>query len=66
MPNATVGNTFDLPLINIGTSSGTVTLSMGSGLTDGGNATVAVAITSSAIFRFRKTGDGAYSVYKIG
>lgn len=65
VPNATVGSTFDLSIINIGTSSGTVTLSMGTGITDGGNAAVAVAITSSAMFRFRKTADGAYTVYKI-
>ena len=65
VPNATVGSTFDLSIINIGTSSGTVTLSMGTGVTDGGNAAVAVAITSSAVFRFRKTAEGAYTVYKI-
>ena len=64
--SAKVGSTFDLSIVNTGTSSGTVTLSMGSGLTDGGNAAVAVAITASALFRFRKTGDGAWSVYKIG
>lgn len=64
--SATVGSTFDLSIVNIGTSSGTVTLSMGTGVTDGGNAAVAVAITSSALFRFRKTGDGAWSVCKIG
>jgi len=63
--SATVGSTFDLSIVNVGTSSGTVTLSMGTGVTDGGNAAVAVAITSSAAFRFRKTGDGAWSVYKI-
>jgi len=67
LPNATVGSTFDLSIVNIGTSSGAVTLSMGSGtgFTDGGNAVVAVAITSSALFRFWKTADGAYTVYKI-
>lgn len=65
VPNATVGSTFDLSIINIGTSSGTVTLSMGTGVTDGGNAAVAIAITSSAVFRFRKTAEGAYTVYKI-
>ena len=65
VPNATVGSTFDLSIVNIGTSSGTVTLSMGTGVTDGGNAAVAVAITSSALFRFRKTAEGAYTVYKI-
>jgi hypothetical protein len=35
------------------------------GITDGGNAFVAVAVTSSALFRFRKTAEGAYTVYKI-
>jgi len=65
VPNAVIGSTFDLSIVNVGTSSGTVTLSMGTGVTDGGNAVVAVAITSSAVFRFRKTGDAAWSVYKI-
>ena len=63
--SAKPGSTFTLNIINIGTSSGAVTLSMGSGLTDGGNATVAVAVTSSAQFLFRKTDVGAWSVYKI-
>ena len=65
VPNATVGSTFDLNLINTGTSSGTVTLATATGLTDGGNAFVVVAVTSSAMFRFRKTGDAAYTVYKV-
>lgn len=65
MTNAKVNSTFDLAIVNIGTSSGTVTLSMGTGLTDGGNAAVAVAITSSALFRFRRTGDNAWTVYKV-
>jgi hypothetical protein len=65
LPNATIGSTFDLFIVNTGTSSGTVTLATATGLTDGGNAFVAVAITSSAAFRFRKTAEGAYTVYKI-
>jgi hypothetical protein len=65
LPNATVGSTFDLNLVNVGTSSGAVTLATATGLTDGGNAFVAVAVTSSAAFRFRKTAEGAYTVYKI-
>ena len=67
LPNATVGSTFDLSIVNIGTSSGTVVLAMGSGtgFTDGGNAVASVATTSSAMYRFRKTGDGAYTVYKV-
>mgnify|MGYP006294945643 CR=1 FL=1 len=66
VPSASVGSTFDLSIVNVGTTSGTVTLSMGSGLSDGGNATVALAVTSSGLFRFRKTGDGAWSVYRLG
>jgi hypothetical protein len=66
LTSAKVGSTFDLFVVNTGTSSGTGALAMGSGtgFTDGGNATVALAITSSGMFRFRKTGDGAYSVYR--
>ena len=65
LPNATVGSTFDLAIINVGTSSGTVTLATATGITDGGNAFVTISTTSSALFRFRKTADGAYTVYKI-
>jgi hypothetical protein len=65
VPNATVGSTFDLSLVNIGTSSGTVTLATATGITDGGNAFTVVAVTTSALFRFRKTGDNAYTVYKM-
>ena len=67
LSSAKVGSTFDLNVVNLGTGSGTGALAMGSGtgFTDGGNATVAVAVTSSALFRFRKTGDGAWTVYKV-
>jgi hypothetical protein len=65
--SANVGSTFDLSIINLGTSSGTAALAMGSGtgFSDGGNATTTVAITSSALYRFRKTGEGTFSVYKV-
>ena len=63
--SAKVGSTFDLSIVNIGTSSGAVTLATATGITDGGNAFVAVAVTSSALFRFRKTGDAAWTVYKV-
>jgi hypothetical protein len=63
--NAKVGSVFDLNVINTGTSSGTVTLATATGITDGGNAFVVVPITSSALFRFRKTGDAAWTVYKV-
>src|SRR5512137_1333505 len=41
LPNASVGNTFDLYLINTGITAGAVTLATATGLTDGGNAFVA-------------------------
>ena len=63
--NAKVGSTFDLGIVNTGTSSGAATLATATGLTDGGNAFVAVAVTSSAMFRFRRTAAGAWTVYKI-
>lgn len=63
--SAKVGSTFSLNIVNTGTSSGTVTLATATGITDGGNAFVAVAITSSAQFLFRKTADNAYTVYKV-
>jgi hypothetical protein len=66
VPNATVGSTFDLSIINTGTSSGTVTLAVSTGVTDGGNAVVAIPVTSSALFRFRKVADNAFVAYRIG
>ena len=65
LTNAKVGSTFDLYIVNIGTSSGAVTLAVSTGVTDGGNAVVAVAITSSAHFRFRRTADATYVAYRL-
>ena len=64
IPNAVAGSTVDLRIVNIGTSTGTVTLAMGTGITNGGNAAVVIAITSSASFRFLKTADAAWTVYR--
>jgi hypothetical protein len=66
VPNATVGSTFDLSIINIGTSSGAVTLAVSTGVTDGGNAVTAIAVTTSALFRFRKVADNTFVAYRIG
>ena len=64
--NPKVGSTFELTFVNTGTGSGTVAMAMGTntGFTNGGNATVAVAITAAGQFLFRKTGDNAWSVYR--
>lgn len=65
VPNAVIGSTFDWAVVNTGTSSGAVTLAVNTGVTDGGNAVVAVAVTTSALFRFRKVADSTFVVYKI-
>ena len=68
--NAKVGSTFDLTVINLGTSTGLITMAVGTGITAVGN--LIVAITGSAagvggagVFRFRRTGAGAWSVYRV-
>jgi hypothetical protein len=65
IPNARVGSTFDLALINAAAATYTAALALSTGVTNGGNAVVSLAAATSALFRFRKTGDAAYVVYKI-
>lgn len=62
LPNAKNDSTFELRLINLGTGSGAVTLSPGTGVTITGNAVVAV--TSSAQFLWRRTADATWTVYR--
>ena len=61
--NAKIGSTFDLVIVNLGTSSGAVTVLVGTGWTIVGNAVV--AITSSARFTARKTDVGAWTLYRV-
>ena len=61
--NAKTNSTFGLGIINLGTSSGALTISPGTGITIVGSATV--AITSSARYLFRKTGDAAWTAYRV-
>ena len=64
IPNARIGSTFDLYLINAA-SGFTAALALGTGVTNGGNVVVALAANTSSQFRFRKTGDGTYVAYKV-
>lgn len=66
VPSARVGSTFDLALVNAAAATYTAALALSTGVTNGGNAVISLAATSSGIFRFRKTGDAAYVVYRIG
>ena len=61
--NAKTNSSFNLAIVNLGTSSGALTISAGTGWTLVGSATV--AITSSAQFIARKTGDSAWSLYRV-
>jgi hypothetical protein len=65
-----VGSTFDCSFINIGDDAGNdVTFTAGTGNTLVGNDVIQDALTktsnTSGTFRFRKTGDAAYTIYRI-
>jgi len=61
-----VGTAFRLNIINLGTSSGVITLTASTGVTLSGLATLAVTgtATCSAEVTFVKTADGAYTAYR--
>jgi AICAR transformylase/IMP cyclohydrolase PurH len=61
--NAKVDSTFELNIVNLGTSSGALTIAVGTGWTLVGSATI--AITSSARYLARKTGAGAWTIYRV-
>ena len=63
LSNTIANDTFELSIVNLGTSSGALTILAGTGITLVGSATV--AITSSAQFRFKKTAQGAWTAYRI-
>ena len=65
VPSARVGSTFDLALVNAAAATYTAAFALSTGVTNGGNAVISWAATTSALFRFRKTAEGAYVVYKI-
>jgi len=70
MTNMKTNSTFTLRVINIGTSTGLVTIAVGTGITAVGNLVVAITgsaagVGGAAQFLFRKTGTAAYSVYRI-
>ena len=68
--NAKVNSTFELRIINLGTSTGLITVVVGTGITAVGNLVVAITgsaagVGGAAQFLFRKTADAAYTVYRI-
>ena len=66
LSSAKVGSTFDLSVVNVdGSSSGVITLVAGTGWTLVGLMTVAATAGTAQLFRARKTGDGAWTLYRI-
>lgn len=70
-PSLKVGSTFDCAFVNLGDDAGNdVTFGAGAGNTLVGNDIVYDSLTktnpTSGIFRWRKTGDAAYTIYRIG
>ena len=67
LPSATkAGVSFDLSVVNVdGSSSGVITLVAGTGWTLVGLMTVAATAGTAQLFRARKTGDGAWSLYRV-
>jgi hypothetical protein len=69
-PSLKVGSTFDCAFINLGDNAANdVVFTAGTGNTLVGNDTIQDSLTktsnTSGVFRFRKTGDAAYSIYRI-
>ena len=70
MTNMKTNSTFRLTVINLGTSTGLITMAVGTGITAVGNLVVAITgsaagVGGAAQFLFRKTGTAAYSVYRV-
>ena len=70
MTNMKTNSTFRLTIINLGTSTGLITVAVGTGITAVGNLVVAITgsaagVGGAAQFLFRKTGTAAYSVYRV-
>lgn len=70
MTNMKTSSCFLLNVVNLGTSSGIITMVVGTGITSVGNLLVAITgsaagVGGAAQFLFRKTGTAAYSMYRV-
>ena len=59
-----VGTSFTFRLVNLGTSSGTAIIAGNTGWTISGSLTMTVPVTSGAFFIARKSGEGAWTLYR--
>lgn len=60
-----VGTSFQFSVVNLGTSSGTAIIAAGTGWTISGSLTMTIPITTGASMVARKSGDGAWTLYRV-
>jgi len=61
-----VGTSFTFRVVNLGTSSGTATITTNTGWTITGSLTMAIPITTGAMMIARKSAAGAWTLYRVG
>lgn len=60
-----VGTSFLFHVVNLGTSSGTAIIAAGTGWTVSGSLTMTIPITTGATMIARKSGEGAWTLYRV-
>lgn len=60
-----VGTSFTFRVVNLGTSSGTAIIGAGTGWTITGSLTMTIPVTTGAMLVARKTGAGAWTLYRV-
>jgi len=60
-----VGTSFTFRLVNLGTSSGTAIIATNTGWTISGSLTMTVPVTTGAQFVARKSGENAWTLYRV-
>jgi hypothetical protein len=60
-----VGTSLQFRVVNLGTSSGTAVIAAGTGWTVSGSLTMTIPVTTGALLIARKTGAGAWTLYRV-
>jgi hypothetical protein len=60
-----VGTSFTFRVVNLGTSSGTAIIAAGTGWTVSGSLTMTIPVTTGATLVARKSGAGAWTLYRV-
>jgi hypothetical protein len=60
-----VGTSFQFSVVNLGTASGTAIIAVGTGWTITGSLTMTNPITTGASMDARKSGEGAWTLYRV-